>query len=290
MAKKIEHPTAEQLHRREISRRSAARARARRLAARNAQATHCQRRQGQGMCGARLETTVDRQRGVAVTRCPACARREAGVCRDCPRPVAGTRGIATRCEPCAKRARTEACARWSVRNAEEKSRRWKARYAALPAKEKQRRLHEKKLWRRAHPEKVQQYRERERETRREKILAYHREYRARNRERILEKARIDYYTRHPRPTIKPCRLCKAPIKWAPPGRPKRVCDACVPPSVRARRRSVVPDYVRPTIVKAPRTCVTKGCDIVVSHRQKKCDRCRQRHQEMAKTLLGARAA
>lgn len=33
-----------------------------------------------------------------------------------------------------------------------------------------------------------------------------------------------------------CRVCQASIPFIPPGRPKTRCDACVPPSVLAKRR------------------------------------------------------
>jgi hypothetical protein len=64
----------------------------------------------------------------------------------------------------------------------------------------------------------------------------------------------------------------------------------VPASVRARRRASLPEYVRPTLELPPRTCVTRGCDIVVTHRTKKCDRCKAKHRVVARALLNASVA
>lgn len=287
MPRRIEDPTPEQLRKRRQSREWRRRKKAAELAATNATATHCQRKQGPGKCGARLEHRI--VQGRVVTTCPGCARRQRGICRLCPAKVAGTVGYALYCEPCKRDATKESARRHYRRNRTEILRRDKKWRDALPDDVKASRLMQKKMWRRANPERVAASKARERERRREKILAYHRERRARLREQIREKARVDYYKRKPVLVIPPCVECGAPIQWAPPGRPKKRCDACVPPSVRARRRPVVPEYVRPTIEAPLRTCITPGCDIVVTHRRKKFDRCKQKHTAVARMLRSARA-
>lgn len=48
--------------------------------------------------------------------CPACTRRRAGICADCPRPVAGTVGKAERCASCKRAALRQADRTWRLRD------------------------------------------------------------------------------------------------------------------------------------------------------------------------------
>ena len=74
--------------------------------------TRCAR----GYCGDLLVAVQDSLGRVALA-CPRCGRRARGVCRDCPRPVAGTVGKAVRCAACAQRALREAVAQSHARAA-----------------------------------------------------------------------------------------------------------------------------------------------------------------------------
>ena len=68
-------------------------------------------------CGGALTFRTDRL-GRVVEHCPRCARRTAGICADCPRPVAGARGKALRCASCKKRALARNTKRWKERDYE----------------------------------------------------------------------------------------------------------------------------------------------------------------------------
>lgn len=275
--------------RRTYQREYARKRRDRALAAANATSHVCQRRQGAGTCGARLEDVVDRATGRSLVVCPACERRRRGICRDCPRPVDGQVGTALRCAACKRRAQTENAARYSVRNRETVNRRQRDRLRQLPSEERARKLAYKRMWRRANPEKISRYRKEEAVRRREKIKAYHKARRARLREEITAKARAYYHATTPAPVLPPCGKCGAAIPYVPPGRPRTRCDECVPPCLRARRRRDAGTWTRPSPERPLRTCVTPGCDIVVTHRAKKCTKCKAKHTAMARTLLNAQS-
>lgn len=73
------------------------------------------KRGGGRPCGGALTFRTD-SLGRLVASCARCTRRAAGVCRDCPRPVAGTVGKADRCAPCRARALRDADERWKERD------------------------------------------------------------------------------------------------------------------------------------------------------------------------------
>lgn len=81
--------------------RYAARKQARYLAA--WQGTHCTMRAGRLTCGTAIVTSVDRL-GRVTGHCPACVRKIRGVCRTCPKPVAGRVGYALYCADCKQEA------------------------------------------------------------------------------------------------------------------------------------------------------------------------------------------
>jgi hypothetical protein len=60
------------------------------------------------------------------------------------------------------------------------------------------------------------------------------------------------------------------IALAEPTKPVRI----VPPKAPARRG---PGFER--------LCITLGCDVVVTHRKKKCSRCRERDRQLAAAKL-----
>lgn len=99
---------------RELKRRQ----RRRQLLEANRASTVCQYKLGgQHTCGAVLVDLINRL-GQHIVFCEACARREAGICRDCPRPVHGAVGRALRCAVCRTRHAEEAHQRWLRNNIE----------------------------------------------------------------------------------------------------------------------------------------------------------------------------
>lgn len=77
----------------------------------------CDHHHGAGeRCGALLVERLDRTLGRVALDCPACARRVRGLCRDCPRPVAGVIGRAVRCADCKAAKIREDKRRWRTRD------------------------------------------------------------------------------------------------------------------------------------------------------------------------------
>lgn len=68
-------------------------------------------------CGGSVSFSTD-SLGRLVEHCPRCARRRAGLCADCPRPVDGAIGKALRCAICKKRALKRNHQRWYARDPE----------------------------------------------------------------------------------------------------------------------------------------------------------------------------
>lgn len=209
--------------------------RAAKLAAKNASATTCQHRQGpHGVCGARLETITDGNGHTSLV-CPLCARREAGICRECPRPVAGQVRKALRCAYHTKAAKDADWRRHRVRDPEAHLRASRRSYQKND--ERRRRKNEyKKLWRRANPEKVKAYKQRESLTDNTKRREYHAKRRERERQELAARERARYHG-----------------------------------------------------ITELRTCVTPGCDIVVTHRKKKCRKCVEADRRVAAEALAATA-
>lgn len=97
---------------RELKRRQ----RRRKLQEVNRASTVCQYKLGaEHTCGAVLRDVIDRL-GRHHVVCDACTRREAGICRDCPRPVSGAVGRALRCAACRVRQTEAARQRWLTEN------------------------------------------------------------------------------------------------------------------------------------------------------------------------------
>lgn len=110
----------------------------------------CPRRFGRfGICGGVLQTAVLRG-GSTVTTCPRCERFKAGICRDCPQPVAGQVRKARRCAGCTAQSHHESIVAYRTTNRVLVNRR--AKLAAR--KNRQRNNNYKRLWRAAYPEKV----------------------------------------------------------------------------------------------------------------------------------------
>lgn len=292
------------------SRRSASRRRLAEQSARNVGQVTCQ----VAHCGAILETDTDAL-GRTIVRCRQCERRRAGICRDCPRPIAGVAGKAIRCASCARRARRDQKRASVQRHLEDVRARARARYQDDPEiRARQNAI--KRAWRKANPEKVraqkQRYTQRHRHDPNSRYLAYHRLYNA-NPDRQIRKragARAAYYREHPVRPKPHCVQCGREIPWPVRrgGRPPKRCtfhrnkydvraaalrwaardEASVGDAARQRQaprfrvRQPQPAPYAPT---GERLCVTPGCDIVLTGRKKKCTKCRERERALALQLL-----
>lgn len=289
----------------------AQRERDRDLARRNATTRVCQHRHGPGVCGTLLEHRTDAL-GRVVTTCWKCERRRAGVCRDCPRPVEGRIGSAVRCAGCKARARDEQVRAYAVRSHDVVLQNARRRYHADPDKRAKDNEY-KRLWRKANPEKVRAQKRRAALRQPKRVRQYMARYRGKHREHYREIARRRYYELNPiRPDPK-CTKCGAAIAWEPPGRPYLTCDACCwPYQLRAREakraalqaaaaaESIDVSPAKPVRVRRPRgrklnehgqrLCLGVACTTVVTGRTKKCEPCRRRETEIARTALAEVAA
>lgn len=298
---------------------SAAQQRARdaRLEAANRHAQRCQHRHGGGRCDAPLETTIG-EFGRTVVVCPACERRKRGVCRDCPRPVEGTIGKAVRCARHKEIARNEQF-RASEERHKEKRLEHSRRYYQDNEEVRRRRNEYKREWRKAHPEQVRaqkkRYVERHRDNPNSARSRYFARYRKRHGAYYRElQATKDAERRAQRP-IPPCSDCGKPTGWTwvpgRTGRPWLTCMKCCWPHQRKKRRRTMRELQKqiaadprfglppkPVVVRKPRTVATRGpggerlcispdCDIVVTHRKKKCTKCQRRDAAIASEKLAA---
>lgn len=179
-------------------------------------------------CRGQLREHVDSLGRLEVS-CPTCERRQAGICRDCPRPVAGRRGLATRCAECrdAARKRQEVAAR--VRRDPVKRARTDRRRARRP-EVRQRRAAQRRAWRQANPDRVRAHKRR---------AALNPTPRQRERERYWnsqperiqqkrEHARRRYYERHPERPAPVCDACELAIEYSGTGRPPKYHLECSP--------------------------------------------------------------
>lgn len=304
--------------RRTYQRRYAARRQAERLARANLHATHCQRRHGPGVCGGTLTDRVDRALGRVVRECPRCARRLAGICRDCPLPVYGQRGKAIRCAVCAKRAQDAAVQASKERHHEENLARAKARYQNDPEVRARRNAY-KRLYRKLRRDQVAKEKRRAGITHnkaREKMLAYHRRYNAARRAHKAAVMAEQYRAGHPVPQPT-CASCQRSIPYlvdgvrrpSGEGRPPRRCVFCMKPAevrqaalrwaARTDRELQAPAVPKPKPVRpwkpkvqptrltaaGERLCWTADCPQVVRGREKKCAACKTRETAEAARLL-----
>jgi len=131
-----------------------------RYAAERARRERCPFRLGKSyVCNARLEISVDRN-GRTVSHCPQCARREAGICQDCPHPVFGQVRKALRCREC-RRARKRAIKRaFYAEHAEELRPLQRERHAAFRAAHPGHDAAASRRWRQRHPDRARAVRAR----------------------------------------------------------------------------------------------------------------------------------
>lgn len=304
--------------RRAYGREYAQRIRDRRLAEKMRAATRCPKRHGPGVCGGLLETRIG-QLGATVIVCPLCERQRAGICRYCSRPVEGQRKKALYCRQHREEIRLKQVRASQERHHEERLQKARDLYWADEAR-RARNLRKKALWRKANPEKVRaqkrRYVEKHRNDPDSRYMRYHRRYRKRHAAYYRESARRRATTR--RRPIPNCKKCGEATGWTPvtqlnPGRPWETCMRCASKDKRKQRRRARaeaakriaqdprfglranPARVRPPLRPSPRgpgyerICITPGCDIVVTHRKKKCSRCRRRDVELAAQELAKSA-
>lgn len=267
-------------------------------------------------CGGAIRTDVGRL-GQTVIVCDRCDRRAAGICRDCSARVEGGVGRALRCavhKEVARQAQVRECQR---RHREYYAERHRQRYAALDAEKKRVGNEKKAAWRKANPDKVRaqkaRYVSRHRNDPTSWYKRYHAKYRAkyRHQKRELERDRF-IATAAGRKTSPKCNRCGKSTRWKPvlkggSGGPWATCTKCLYPCqrrermrnrrrARARAKEWLESGPPATKIKRPplmtvrgpgweRTCLTPGCDIVVTHRKKKCTRCRERDRQQAEAKL-----
>lgn len=299
--------------RRAYGRKHAQRQRDRKLAEKMRGATRCPKRHGRGVCGGALETRIGRL-GETMIVCVWCERQRAGICRHCSRPVAGQRPRALYCSGHKKEVTLQQARASEERHHEERRRKARERYAA-DVERRARYLRNKALWRKANPEKVRaqkrRYVEKHKGDKSSAYMRYHARYRrkfAAHRRDLVH--RLNAKTRRPVPR---CRKCGGSTRWTPvPGhatKPWEKCAKCCWPFELKRRRAVrrkllrtaarefgqKPKQIRRPLHSPPRgpgderICITPGCDIVVTHRKKKCSRCRERDARLAAQELAKSA-
>jgi hypothetical protein len=220
-----------------------------------------------------------------------------------------------RCKEHKALAYAEALARYKEANREEINARMRERAQRADVQEKRNRY--RKAYRQAHPEKVRQWKRREALKQGSRRLEYARRY---NAARRAEKARVmreQYYATTPAPSPV-CVSCARDIPWdargqgGAAGRPPKRCVFCearerpsvlrsyvmkwatkderaaATPKAKTAVRPLRPRRRMPTRHNAAgeRLCADVRCDQVVSGRQKKCARCKQRERELALRQLG----
>lgn len=302
-------------HRRVYHRAYAGAKRRRELEQLQLRSQRCPRRAGPGVCGGILETFIESGTGRTRVRCPLCERRRRGVCRDCNAPVYGMVGRAIRCERHAEEARRQAIRASEARHHDERIAKSRAYYRNNEAV-RQRRNEYKRAWRKANPDKVRlqkkRYVERHRANPHSRYNRYHARYRKKflHHRREVERDRLRA-TPAPRKTSPKCTRCGKSTRWKPlprghSGRPWTVCTKCLFPCerrvrLRNRRRQLQrakeweASIPAPARIKRPprapqygpakeRLCLG-GCGRVLTHRRKKCTKCRDADRAAAELAL-----
>jgi hypothetical protein len=187
---------------------------------------HCQRRRV-----VRFDT--DGIGGVSehVEPCLSCAggRKDAGVCRDCQRPVAGTIGKAQRCVEHKRAARLRQGREHLNRgdNRTRKNAAWRERYHAEDDAKREKRRRRKREWERRNPDKKKVQRRRYALRHPEVVLAGYERNNARIdvilKRRELAHRQTIYCEREPT-----CADCGAVVPWNRRGRPHKRCSTCDP--------------------------------------------------------------
>lgn len=254
-------------------------------------------------CGARLLETTDRLGRVAVS-CPACDRRRRGICRDCPRPVAGIVGRSLRCADCKVRFATECCTRNRVRHRDDINKRRRQQLRKRPDLRAKKNAY-RKAYRLAHPEKVREWKRKEALKQDPRVLAAARLRNAELRKANAPRRRALWRQEHPAPAPT-CKHCTRAIPWDTRGAggislgpPPRYCIFCearvrLPRLLQkirhwTQRADTEPVVERlPDVLAAPRVCPTKGCRNRLLAKAKRCDACKAGAQRDAEAVLRTR--
>lgn len=162
---------------------------------------------------------------------------------------------------------------------------------------------QKALWRKANPEKVAAQKKRYIARRTKAYVRYHAKYRKRF--TLHRRDLIHRLTQSQRRPIPRCKKCGGSTRWkaisGQPGKPWEKCAKCSWPFELKRRRANRRKLLRAATIafglkKKPirrpehsprrgpgdeRLCLTIGCDTVLTHRKKKCSKCRRREAELA---------
>ncbi len=190
------------------------------VADRNLTRVTCGARLGQGECGGSLDILTDGSGGVT-SSCRWCARRLAGLCRDCPAPVEGRVGSALRCAEHKRAARLAAGARHTARFLEKRRRSSRNNYRNNPARRQQKNEY-KRAWRKANRDKVKLQKRREALKQSPKRLAYHAARRERQKAALALREKQRYHdclaprtcltsgcSTTVKGRVKKCTICKA---------------------------------------------------------------------------------
>jgi hypothetical protein len=187
-----------------------------------------------GTCGAPMQERIDHL-GRILWQCPRCTWQEAGRCWRCSQPRENTSSRASLCAACRVVRRREATARRDKDPARKHQRRAGERRRQRSAK----RRAWKAAWRKANPDKIRAYKRKYALNPSPTRKATEARHNACPKRQAIKRAQAlaRYYALHPERPQPVCRVCQAAIPFVPPGRPKTRCDACVPTSVLAKRRS-----------------------------------------------------
>ncbi len=227
----------------------------------------------------------------------------------------GTVGKARRCAPCKHRANLESAERHAAAHHDEKLAAARRSYQENEDRRRARNEY-KRAYRKAHPDKVREYKrlyvERHRDDPDSAYNRYQRRYRKRHAGYYRELENQKNVERREERGVPPCRSCGKATGWTlgRTGRPYVQCIKCLPfkgerKARRRREREIAkliaadPNFglppkpvrvVKPRLVakRGPgreRLCITDGCDIVLTGRKKKCTKCRQREAEIAAEKL-----
>jgi hypothetical protein len=295
------------------SREYARRQRAKELDAKLKTATRCPKRQGKFECGGPLRIDTDGN-GMTVVTCEWCERQKRGICRDCPKPVYGKR--ARRCRECAHKANRASEQRWFAEHRDEELAKYREYYNRPEVRTA--RNEYKRQWRKANPDKVRaqkkRYVARHSGDKASWYEKYHARYRRKHRLHYRELQNTRNAIAREGWTPPACKKCGRATGWTPvpgraSGRPWDLCNRCVFPCERKNRRRIRraaakrlatdPRFglpPKPVKVRRParaavrgpgseRLCITPGCDVVVTHRKKKCTKCRERDRRLAEEKL-----
>ncbi len=190
-------------------------------------------------CRAPLELTTD-GRGTLVAVCHRCAWQHAGRCWRCGGSRTNHRTHGVYCDSCRDLARRESDRR-AMNDADTRRRKNAANRKRMRASTEQRarKRETSRAWRTRNPDRVKAYKRKSamnptaHKRERERWWNTQPERAEKKRQQALEQ----YYQRRPLRPAPECRLCGGMIAYTPPGRPKVMCDSCVPISVARRRKS-----------------------------------------------------